>query len=139
MSKWPEMWPVVRKMKRMQGDQPMMREAVRRTEEMLLNIAAGLESPPVPHLLVSRKHGVAERTPFDKRTPTGQRKLVMAFVMETMARDAMAAHRGWSMRNTEAERQAKKPGPRAPETPEQAQARIARVNNALLRDLGVKP
>jgi hypothetical protein len=104
---------------------------------MLLDIASGLVLPPVPHTLVSRKHGLAERTPFESRTPTGQRKLVMAFVMETMARDAMTAHQGWSTRERKTAQPARKPWRRTPETPEEAQARVARVNRALLSDLGI--
>jgi hypothetical protein len=129
------------------------REANARVDAILLAIAEGRMEPPVPHLLKSKKHHkqegqYADRLPFEARSAKGQRKLVKRFVVEEMARTAQGGQRNWTVdqpkpppdpyARPEPTRKILSLKPRPVETQEQAEARIARVNRALLRDLGVK-
>jgi hypothetical protein len=61
---------------------------------MMMDIAEGRVEPPVPNVFVSKKHGVAERLPFEQRTPNGQRKMIKLFVLEEMSKDVQASNRG---------------------------------------------
>jgi hypothetical protein len=105
-------------------------------------IARGEMEPPVPNVRQSKvkKRAWEPRLGFEQRTRKGQRKLVKLWVLEQMAQ---ASRRGPVLQAVEpvvapvaaSGRSILSLKPRAPETAEEAQARVKRVNKALIADL----